>query len=104
MKAYCERVLEEEDTIGNVNENVDPCPTILSTATSPPCNSINFLAIVRPNPVPPKRRFVLPSAWRNASKIWPNAAGEMPMPESCTETRSILQFSSCMQGMTPHPC
>src|SRR2546428_8824051 len=64
-----ERAVREEGAIGNVNENVEPCPKILSTATSPPCNSINFLAMVRPRPVPPKRRVVLPSACRNASKI-----------------------------------
>src|SRR6266699_5311502 len=62
------RTLAAEAT-GKVNEKVEPRPTVLSTKTSPPCNSINFLAIVRPRPVPPKRRVVLPSAWRNASKI-----------------------------------
>src|SRR5260370_8383670 len=66
---------------GNVNEKVEPCPTTLSTETSPPCNSINFLAIVKPIPVPPNRRVVLPSPWRNPSKIYSTPPRKIPIPE-----------------------
>ena len=38
--------------IGNVNVNLLPLPTSLSTQIFPPCNSTNFLASVNPSPVP----------------------------------------------------
>ena len=37
---------------GNVKANVDPRPTSLCTQICPPCSSTNFLASVRPSPVP----------------------------------------------------
>ena len=40
------------DFSGKVKLNVEPLPTSLSTQIFPPCNSTNFLAKVRPSPVP----------------------------------------------------
>ena len=41
-----------------VNQNVDPCPSLLSTPTSPPISSASCLEIASPRPVPPNRRVV----------------------------------------------
>src|SRR5215467_4496089 len=54
--------------IGNVNLKVAPRPTALSTQIRPPCSSTNFLASVRPSPVPSRFRSSLPTC-RNSSKI-----------------------------------
>ena len=37
---------------GNVKLKVEPLPTSLSTQIFPPCSSTNFLAKVKPSPVP----------------------------------------------------
>jgi hypothetical protein len=44
-------------TIGNVNEKVEPSPSVDSTQMHPPCISIIRLAIDSPRPVPPFRRI-----------------------------------------------
>ena len=51
---------------------------------SPPRRRASSREIDRPSPVPPKRRLVLPSAWRKASKITSCCDFGMPMPVSCT--------------------
>ena len=52
-----------------VKWNVLPWPGSLSTQIRPPISCTRVDEIVRPSPVPPKRRVVDPSAWLNASKI-----------------------------------
>ena len=48
----------------------------------PPIIATSRAEIVRPSPVPPKRRVVEPSAWLNASKISACLSRGMPMPVS----------------------
>ena len=54
---------------GRISVNMLPRPGSLSTVMSPPSRRASSREIDSPRPVPPKRRLVLPSAWRNASKI-----------------------------------
>ena len=46
---------------GSVNENVEPDPSLLLTVISPPSNSMMFLQIDRPSPVPPISRVIAES-------------------------------------------
>ena len=41
-----------------VNQNIDPCPGVLSTPIAPPISSESCLAIASPRPVPPCVRVV----------------------------------------------
>ena len=52
---------------GSSTENVLPTPGSLSTQMRPPINSTRRAEMVKPSPVPPKRRVVLVSAWVNFS-------------------------------------
>jgi len=70
------------------NENVLPTPGLLSTFSRPPSSSTSRAEIVRPRPVPPKRRVVEPSACANGSKIARSLSAAMPIPVSSTEKRS----------------
>src|SRR5207302_4699254 len=54
--------------MGSVKWNVLPFPTSLSTQIRPPCRVMRRLEIASPSPVPPYRRVVELSAWRNSSK------------------------------------
>ena len=54
---------------GAVKWNVVPLPGSLSSQIFPPIRWTSVAEIVKPSPVPPKRRVVEPSAWLNASKI-----------------------------------
>src|SRR5579859_497087 len=38
---------------GSVNQNVAPCPSVLSTPTRPPCRSIRLWTMLSPSPSPP---------------------------------------------------
>ena len=51
---------------------------------SPPSRRARSREIESPSPVPPYLRWVLPSAWRKASKIRSCWLSAMPMPVSCT--------------------
>ena len=42
----------------SVNQKVEPRPGVLSTPMSPPISEISCLLIIRPRPVPPKRRVI----------------------------------------------
>lgn len=54
---------------GSTSVNTLPWPEVLCTETLPPSNCARSREIDSPSPVPPYLRWVLPSAWRNASKI-----------------------------------
>ena len=56
------------------------CPPMMR----PPISSTSRAEMVRPRPVPPKRREVEPSACVNGSKIAASRSGAMPMPVSST--------------------
>jgi putative tryptophan/tyrosine transport system substrate-binding protein len=48
--------------IGILKKNVEPCPTVDSTQSLPPCISIMRFEIASPNPVPPFMRVIELSA------------------------------------------
>ena len=69
---------------GAVKVKVLPLPGILIIPISPPINSLNLLAMESPNPVPPNRRDVEPSACANAENSRPSCSGPIPIPVSVT--------------------
>src|SRR5438270_3225542 len=70
---------------GSSNQKVAPGPgLLLEVPILPPMISTNCLLIVSPRPVPPKRRRVVPSAWKKASKIRSRTASSTPIPVSMT--------------------
>jgi hypothetical protein len=64
--------------------NVLPRPASLSIAIRPPIKATSRDEIVRPRPVPPKRRVVEPSACENGSKMSCCFSGGTPIPVSAT--------------------
>lgn len=64
--------------------NVLPRPRTLSTQMRPRMRATSSDEMVRPSPVPPKRRVVDASAWANASKMAACRSSGMPMPVSRT--------------------
>ena len=64
--------------------NVDPCPSVLSTAISPPIISQNRRLIARPSPVPPYLRVVEASACVKSWNSRSICSAVMPMPVSLT--------------------
>ncbi len=81
-----------------VKRKVEPFPSTLSTWICPPISSTSCLEMVRPRPVPPNRRVVEPSAWRNDSKIRGSCSGLMPMPVSFTA--NSMTASSPLSSIT----
>ena len=80
-----------------VKWNVLPIPGSLSTHTRPPINSTSVDEIVSPRPVPPKRRVVEPSAWRNASKMaWCCSGGnaDAGVGDADVQRRRCSRFAS----------
>ena len=77
-----------------MNLNVLPLPSSLSTPRRPPIASTSRDEIVKPNPVPPKRRVVELSAWAKAEKMLPSRSGEMPRPVSRTAIWIIAEYRS----------
>ena len=70
--------------MGNVNQNLEPWPRVLSTPILPPCTSTSCLAIVNPRPVPPPVRERDFSPRQNRSKMWDKSSDGMPAPVSAT--------------------
>jgi hypothetical protein len=64
--------------------NVLPRFGVLSTRISPPRSAVICRLIVRPSPVPPYLRLVVPSACWNASKISCCLSFAIPIPVSLT--------------------
>ena len=73
---------------GSENEKVLPLPTSLSSSSFPFIRDTSWRLIVRPSPVPPKRRVVEPSAWRKASKMRARLSLGTPTPVSSTPKQS----------------
>ena len=67
---------------GSRNQNLEPSPQTLSTPMVPPISSISCLEMASPSPVPPKRRVVVESAWKNFSNRLARAGTGMPTPVS----------------------
>ena len=65
-----------------------PSPGMPLATMSPPSARANLRLMVRPRPVPPKRRWTLLSACTKGSKISAALSGAMPMPVSRTSKRS----------------
>ena len=72
---------------GNSTVNRLPTSGTDSTVRSPPISRASRRLIASPNPVPPKFRETVPSAWVNGSNNAWSFAGSMPMPVSATVTR-----------------
>src|SRR5260370_11232073 len=53
--------------LGKRTVNIDPLPGSLVTVTSPPIMRPSLREMARPRPVPPNRRAVAPSAWRDST-------------------------------------
>ncbi len=75
--------------IGTMSVKTLPSPGTLCTVRVPPRRCARSRDIDRPSPVPPYLRWVLPSAWRKASKIRACWWGGMPMPVSFTANDSV---------------
>ena len=71
-----------------LNDTTVPVPTSLRASMPPPIISARRRAMVRPSPVPPKRRVVDTSACVNASKIASRRSAGIPTPVSCTTQRN----------------
>ena len=69
-------------------------PGVLSTQRRPAIIITSRFEMVRPNPVPPKRRVVELSSWANASKIWASLSAAMPMPVSLTLAAHVARLCS----------
>jgi hypothetical protein len=84
-----------------VKWNVEPRPGALSTHRRPPIRSTSWRLIVRPRPVPPKRRVVELSACMKGWKMRDCCSASRPMPVSRTHTCSSTSRSSCATGSMP---
>ena len=71
---------------GSVSVKREPEPTTLSKVISPPMRRARRLAIARPSPVPPWRRAIDWSTWKNSSNTLALAESGMPTPVSVTWT------------------
>ncbi len=78
---------------GRWSVKVLPSPGALTTSIDPPSSRAISRLIVRPRPVPPYLRLVVPSACWNASKMSCCFSTGMPMPVSRTAN-----------ARTPSPC
>ncbi len=67
---------------GSSNQNVLPTSFVERTPIRPPRASMISLQIVRPRPVPPKRRVMLASTCEKGWKSFVRPSGSMPMPVS----------------------
>ena len=79
---------------GTVKLNSLPWPWRLCRRSEPPIRLTSWRQMVRPRPVPPKRRVVDVSAWEKAEKIVSCTSGAMPMPVSRTLKRSTAASPS----------
>ncbi len=61
-----------------------PRPSSLSAQRRPPMRATRRAEMVKPRPVPPKRRVVETSAWVNGSKMDSSLSLGIPMPVSAT--------------------
>src|SRR5262249_51870362 len=86
---------------GIVKRNVDPLPSSLSTQIRPPCISTNFLAMLRPSPVPPNSRAIVASACWNSAKSPSIRSLGMPIPVSATRKRKLP--SKCSTAISTRP-
>src|SRR5262249_51450784 len=100
-------VLHDEDQLagharsGRVKVNVDPLPISLVSQIRPPCSSTNFLASVRPSPVPSRFRAASVPTWRNSSKTVAWSSGAIPMPVSLTATSTAPSTGAAVTPMRP---
>ncbi len=88
-------------TRGMSSRKVLPWPGSLSSVIVPPSSRASSREIDRPSPVPPNLRLVVPSAWRNASKMicWCSAA--MPMPVSRTANSTCSPRGAISSATSP---
>jgi len=71
---------------GSVTENVEPCPSVLSTSTYPPCNSVSFCTMLSPRRRARSRVLVRPNLGEYLRTV---AAGpDWRSPGPCPETLS----------------
>src|SRR5258708_13347439 len=75
---------------GRRTVNTEPLPSSLVTVTSPPIMRASLRDSARPSPVPPYRRAVSESAWRNSCNSFAcfSPANPMPLPSTPTSTPS----------------
>ena len=76
-----------------VTQNLEPLPRVDSNSTAPPINSTILLVINNPNPLPPKFRVILESAWRKYSNINVCLSLAIPSPVSITSNCKVLVLS-----------
>mmetsp|Transcript_37013 Transcript_37013/g.109095 ORF Transcript_37013/g.109095 Transcript_37013/m.109095 type:complete len:265 (+) Transcript_37013:530-1324(+) len=69
-----------------VNENLEPCPSVLSTLMSEPCDIASCFTRLSPRPVPPYLRVVFLSTCLNGSNMSSSLSAGIPMPVSVTLT------------------
>jgi hypothetical protein len=86
---------------GSSSVKVLPRPGALSRVTSPPSSRARSREIERPRPVPPYFRFVVPSAWRKASKITSCCSGAIPIPVSSTSKATRPSRAGRTRSETP---
>src|SRR5262249_12708272 len=67
-------------TSGSVRVKAEPLPSSLSATTCPPSSRARRRTMASPSPVPPWRRVLDMSTWRNSSKMYSSASAGMPMP------------------------
>ena len=77
-----------------------PRPSRLSTPISPPIIPTSRAEMLRPSPVPPKRRVVELSAWEKGWKMTASFSSGMPMPVSVTVKRRRVSAWLCDSAAT----
>mmetsp|Transcript_42643 Transcript_42643/g.114160 ORF Transcript_42643/g.114160 Transcript_42643/m.114160 type:complete len:300 (+) Transcript_42643:65-964(+) len=88
---------------GSRSRKTEPEPTVDVTRMEPPCASARSLAMVRPSPVPPKRRVMPSLPWLKAPQILSRYSSLMPTPvsEMDSSTNSLSESSSTLRPTWP---